>query len=122
MKSILKIEEAMQLTLCIIALNYQPLQFSWWIWPLFFLSPDISMLGYLINSRAGAVCYNLFHHKAIAGIALCLGLAVHMPVAVLFGLLLWGHSSFDRMMGYGLKYSDSFNHTHLGMIGKEKGE
>jgi hypothetical protein len=24
----------------------------------------------------------------------------------------------DRIFGYGLKYSDSFYHTHLGMIGK----
>jgi hypothetical protein len=36
----------------------------------------------------------------------------------LTGLILFGHSSMDRVLGYGMKYSDSFQHTHLGMIGK----
>jgi hypothetical protein len=31
---------------------------------------------------------------------------------------LLGHSSFDRVLGYGLKYDDDFKHTHLGWIGK----
>lgn len=26
----------------------------------------------------------------------------------------------DRIFGYGLKYSDDFKHTHLGMIGKKE--
>ena len=37
---------------------------------------------------------------------------------MLGGLILFGHSSMDRILGYGLKYPDSFEHTHLGMIGK----
>jgi hypothetical protein len=31
-----------------------------------------------------------------------------------------GHSSADRILGYGLKYSDSFHHTHLGWIGRAR--
>ncbi len=34
--------------------------------------------------------------------------------------LLFAHSSFDRMLGYGLKYNDSFNHTSLGWTGKKE--
>ncbi|MEO6611453.1 MAG: DUF4260 family protein [Chitinophagaceae bacterium] len=30
-----------------------------------------------------------------------------------------GHSSMDRMFGYGLKTNEGFKYTHLGMIGKE---
>jgi hypothetical protein len=41
----------------------------------------------------------------------------HQPLQ-LAGLILFGHSSMDRVMGYGLKYPDAFQHTHLGMIGK----
>jgi hypothetical protein len=118
MKNSLKAEQAMQLILAILALNIQPLRFAWWQWPLLFLSPDLSMVGYLVGPRAGAVFYNIAHHKAIAGAAVLAGYAFSMPVVFFCGLLLWGHSSFDRMMGYGLKYPDSFNHTHLGMIGK----
>ncbi|MEJ7830333.1 MAG: DUF4260 family protein [Segetibacter sp.] len=28
------------------------------------------------------------------------------------------HISLDRVLGYGLKYNDSFSNTHLGVIGK----
>jgi hypothetical protein len=30
-----------------------------------------------------------------------------------------GHSSLDRVFGYGLKYPDAFQNTHLGRIGKQ---
>ncbi len=118
MKNLLRSEQAMQLALAIIALYYQPIHCAWWLWPFLFLSPDISMVGYLVNSRVGAVLYNLAHHKAIAGGFVIAGLAGHLPVMLFLGLLLWAHSSFDRIMGYGLKYPDSFDHTHLGHIGK----
>ncbi len=31
---------------------------------------------------------------------------------------LFGHSSFDRVMGYGLKHEDAFQNTHLERIGR----
>ena len=34
------------------------------------------------------------------------------------GTILFGHSSFDRVMGYGLKHEDAFQNTHLGWIGR----
>jgi hypothetical protein len=34
------------------------------------------------------------------------------------GTILLGHSSFDRVFGYGLKHEDAFQNTHLGMIGR----
>jgi hypothetical protein len=74
------------------------------------------MLGYLINTSVGAISYNLFHHKMIALAVLGIGWLMGMPVVTLSGLLLYGHSSFDRVMGYGLKYFDSFKHTHLGTL------
>jgi hypothetical protein len=37
-----------------------------WLWMPLFLSPDISMFGYLAGPRIGAYSYNLFHHRAIA--------------------------------------------------------
>ena len=36
------------------------------------------------------------------------------------GVILYGHASMDRIFGYGLKYGDHFQHTHLGWIGKLK--
>ncbi|MFN8388163.1 MAG: DUF4260 family protein [Anaerolineales bacterium] len=29
-----------------------------------------------------------------------------------------GHSSFDRVLGYGLKHEEAFQNTHLGRIGR----
>jgi hypothetical protein len=36
------------------------------------------------------------------------------------GIILFTHISFDRVLGYGLKYSDSFHNTHMGIIGKKQ--
>ena len=119
MKQILVAEQLIQLALCIAAFNYQPIHVAWWVWLPLFLSPDISMAGYLVNTKAGAALYNLVHHKGVAGIFIIAGVVAHLPVVLFVGILLWAHSSFDRIMGYGLKYNDSFQHTHLGVIGKK---
>jgi hypothetical protein len=37
----------------------------------------------------------------------------------LAGVILFSHSSMDRMFGYGLKYTKGFAYTHLGTIGKQ---
>lgn len=92
--------------------------FEWWWFPLLILSPDISMVGYLGGSRMGAFFYNLFHHQAVAIIVLCIGWQFEIEWIYLAGIILFGHSNMDRVFSYGLKYEDSFSHTHLGMIGK----
>ncbi|MBA3828220.1 MAG: DUF4260 domain-containing protein [Taibaiella sp.] len=121
MKTLLQLEEAAQLAFAIWVLHYQPVHFVWWVWPLLFLAPDISMVGYLINSRVGAALYNLAHHKAVALVLIVIGLKLSAGLFVA-GVILYGHSSMDRIMGYGLKYNDAFGHTHLGMIGKDRNE
>ena len=116
MKLTLKIEEFAQFILALIAFN--ALGNSWWIFLVFFFAPDLSALAYLANPRIGAMAYNLVHHKA-TGIALYLiGISLNNPVLLFTGSLLFAHSSFDRVFGYGLKYPDSFENTHLGLIGK----
>ena len=116
MDKALKLEELAQLLIVIAALYFQPINFRWWVWPILFLLPDIGMLGYLVNTTVGAISYNLFHHKLIALAVLAAGWYLGLPYITLSGLLLYGHSSFDRMLGYGLKYFDSFKHTHLGVL------
>ena len=83
------------------------------------LGPDIGMLGYLVNNKAGAILYNAFHHKGIAILIYTLGLYLQIQLLQIAGLILFGHSSMDRMFGYGLKYFTGFKDTHLGLIGKE---
>jgi hypothetical protein len=76
------------------------------------------MLGYLVNTQWGAISYNLVHHKLTAVIIVIIGYFLHNDITLFIGLLLYAHSSFDRLFGYGLKYPDNFKHTHLGQIGK----
>jgi hypothetical protein len=92
---------------------------SFWAWLLLFFSPDISGLAYLVSPRIGAYGYNLFHNRAIAIALIAVGLFTHVDLIKAMGILLLAHSSFDRMMGYGLKYTDDFKHTNLGWIGKK---
>jgi hypothetical protein len=121
MKTLLQAEETAQLAIGIMGLYLQPLHFSWWLWVIIFLSPDISMLGYVANEKIGAYIYNLFHHKLTGVMVLFTGYLLHNDIIVFIGILLFAHSCFDRVFGYGLKYTDDFKHTHLGMIGNKPG-
>lgn len=116
MKYVLKLEELAMTFLVIYFLNQHLLGLSWWVWALLFFAPDISMLGYLVNTRTGAFCYNLFHHKGIAILVIAIGFLMNVEMALAVGILLFAHSSFDRIWGYGLKYEDNFKNTHLGML------
>ena len=117
MNKIIRLEEMAQFIAVIVALYYLPVQISWWAWPIIFLLPDLSMIGYLLSPAAGAVTYNVIHHKVIAIVIGAAGFYLGLPYLTMAGLVLYGHSSMDRMMGYGLKYFDAFKHTHLGMMG-----
>lgn len=115
----IKIEETAITGFSIYFLSKYNFGFPVWALMLLFFSPDISMLAYLANARIGAYCYNLFHNRAIALALVALGLFTHDDIIIATGILLFAHSSFDRMMGYGLKYTDDFKHTNLGWIGKQ---
>ena len=86
---------------------------AWWWYLALFLAPDIGMIGYVFNTKVGSWVYNLFHHKAVAILFLLIGLLSDVQWLFFVGTLLFGHSALDRLLGYGLKYPDSFKHTHL---------
>lgn len=115
---LLQLEEVAQLALAVVFLYLLPVQLSGWVWILLFFAPDISMIGYVVNNRVGGLLYNIAHHKGVAMGLLIGGLLAGSVPLQATGLLLWGHSSIDRVLGYGLKYPEHFTHTHLGRIGK----
>jgi len=115
MKNLIRLEELFLALLSIFL--FRSLGYAWWWFPLLLLAPDIGMVGYLAGPRVGAVTYNLVHHKAVAIAAYVVGALMGSPLLQLTGLIILAHSSLDRVLGYGLKYPDSFKHTHLGMIG-----
>lgn len=118
MKTTLKLEEAGMLALAIYLNSF--LSYPAWLFWALFLAPDIGMIGYAVNTRVGALLYNVFHHKGLAVALYIIGNVFNFEPLQFVGLLLFGHSAFDRLLGYGLKYPDNFKNTHLGWIGKIK--
>lgn len=96
---------------------FNTLEYTWWVFPAALLLPDISMAGYLLGNHIGAYVYNLFHHKGMAVLVYATGFMSGVQVLMLTGIILFSHASLDRVLGYGLKYTDSFQHTHMGRIG-----
>jgi len=74
------------------------------------------MLGYLINTKIGAITYNIFHHKGLAILIFLVGIYFEIEVVQLTGIILFSHASLDRIFGYELKYADHFKNTHLGSL------
>lgn len=116
MKTIIKLEE---LGLFILGIYlFSLLNFEWWWFLVLILAPDLAMLGYIFGNKNGAFFYNIFHNRGIAILAYILGSYLKMELLQLIGVVLFSHSSMDRMFGYGLKFESGFNYTHLGKIGK----
>ena len=103
---------------CAAIVFYHRADYSWLVFLLLFLAPDLSMLAYIGGSRVGANAYNVVHTYAAP---ILLGIGLLLSGRSVAAALIWlAHVGFDRMVGYGLKYSDAFAHTHLGMIGRTK--
>ncbi len=118
MDRLLKLEELGLFGLSL--LLFSQLDYAWWVYPVLLLAPDLGMIGYLVNPAVGAVTYNLTHHKGLAVLLYAAGILAAFPALALVGIILLGHASLDRVLGYGLKYPDSFQHTHLGWIGASR--
>ena len=97
----------------------------WWLLIAAVLVFDLSALGYLVNPRVGAFGYNLVHNYTspaalvVVWAALQLG-GLRTDWLVVVAACWAFHVAVDRALGYGLKLG-SFQHTHLGAIGKARG-
>ena len=95
---------------------YHLLGGSWWLFGALFLAPDLFMLGYLRDTRVGAVIYNVGHTWAVPvafGIAAAL---LWSPLLAQLGVIWAFHLAMDRSQGYGFKYASAFTDTHLGRV------
>jgi hypothetical protein len=94
---------------------------SWWIFLALLLTPDLSMLPYLINPKVGGASYNIVHSYflplVLATVAIALGETGMLPY-----VFIWmAHIGLDRLLGYGLKYPAAFARTHLGNLANGPG-
>ena len=92
---------------------------SWWLFAALWLVPDLSMLGYLVGSCWGARFYNTVHTYVLPGALALSALLLHAHALLPIALIWFNHIGVDRLLGYGLKYSDGFGWTHLGRLGKQ---
>lgn len=113
-RTILRLEGALLLLALVVAYWYS--HANWILFIVLILSPDLAMLGYLRDTRIGAWCYNAVH--TVAGPVLLGAASIRYHNLVPLAIIWAAHIAMDRALGYGLKYEDSFGHTHLGMIGK----
>lgn len=118
MNNILRLEQ-LALFLFSIFMFARLTELPWYFYAGLFFTPDAAFLGYLINTKVGAVCYNFFHHQGLWILIAIIGFSTQLEWVLGLGLVYIGHSAFDRLFGYGLKYPDSFNNTHLGSIGNK---
>jgi uncharacterized protein DUF4260 len=89
-----------------------------WLVPLLLFVPDVLMVGYAHSSRLGAALYNVAHSYPAPAVLGAVAVAGSSSAWQAVALIWFAHIGMDRALGYGLKYDDSFTHTHLGRIGR----
>jgi hypothetical protein len=94
---------------------------SWWVYAILFLAPDLSFAAYLAGPRIGAIVYNAAHSYMAPVTLMTAGFALASPLTLSIAMIWMAHIGIDRALGYGLKYSKGFTHTHLGRIGRLAG-
>jgi hypothetical protein len=119
MKNILKLE-SVGLFILFTGAYFHFYSGTWGLYLALFFIPDLSFAFYLITKKIGAIAYNVFHHQGVLVLLFLIGYFVKEDYIMKVALIFLAHSTFDRVAGYGLKYFDSFDHTHLGWIGKSK--
>jgi hypothetical protein len=95
---------------------------SWWLFAALWLTPDLSILGYLAGPVWGARIYNSIHSYITPFPLVLPALLLHRYDLLPFALIWVNHIGVDRLLGFGLKYPAGFGWTHLGSQGNKRGE
>ena len=108
---LLRLEGAVTLAAAIVL--YVNMRGSGWLFAVLLFAPDLSMLGYLANPRAGSVVYNAVHTLMVPAAVMALALVFHSDLAAQIGVIWLAHIGMDRALGFGIKYPTVFEDTHL---------
>ena len=119
MRTTLKLEQ-LPLFILFTLVYFEFYEGGWVLFASLFFAPDLAFLAILINKKVATIAYNAAHHKGLISLMMIIGYVISNELLILIGLIFMAHSCFDRMLGYGLKFFDSFDHTHLGWMGKSK--
>jgi hypothetical protein len=88
---------------------------SWWVFAVFFLAPDLSLLGYAARRHLAmaAALYNAAHSYVLPVILAGWSWWMRAPAGEVAAAIWIAHIAFDRLLGFGLKYPEAFKPTHL---------
>lgn len=89
---------------------------SWWLFLTLLLVPDFFIVGYIKDSKLGALIYNIGHTYTTPLLLLGMFLLFSAPILLPLSVIWIAHISMDRMLGFGLKLDTHFKDTHLGKI------
>ena len=95
---------------------YWQFDFPIWLFFVLLLVPDITMVGYALNTKIGAFIYNIGHSFILPIFLLLLYVVFSTDVLLLIALIWSAHIFIDRLFGYGLKYKGDFKETHIQRI------
>lgn len=87
-----------------------------WVLPVTFLIFDIGMVGYIKDTKLGAMTYNFTHDLTLPTLLVAFGVFFNAEAVAVTGYCWTFHIAVDRALGFGLKHSHSFHATHLGSI------
>lgn len=86
----------------------------WWIFAVFFLAPDLSLVGYAAKRPAfAATIYNAAHTYVLPLLLALAAWRTGWRIGELSAAIWTAHIAFDRLLGFGLKCPQSFKETHL---------
>ncbi|MEC2056135.1 DUF4260 domain-containing protein [Peribacillus psychrosaccharolyticus] len=92
---------------------YLQLDFPVGIFFVLLFVPDCTMIGYMVNKKVGASLYNVGHSFLLPLVLAGSYLYVGNDYLLMLSIIWAAHIFLDRLLGFGLKYEDSFNQTHI---------
>jgi hypothetical protein len=87
--------------------------FGWVAFVALILAPDLAFAAYLFGPSIGAAAYDALHTEVLPVALATVGIVTDADTATKIALVWLAHIGADRLLGYGLKYPTTFEHTHL---------
>ena len=92
---------------------YSNFNFSWTMFAILLLVPDILMVGYFVDKTRGAYIYNVGHTYLLPSILFLYSLSTSQETLIMLAIIWCAHIAIDRTLGFGLKYESDFKDTHM---------
>jgi hypothetical protein len=93
---------------------------NWILFVVLILAPDLAFLAMPLGTRRAAMVYNIMHSYVWPIVLGLIGYFAGTGWLLQVALIWAAHIGGDRALGYGLKYPDAPETTHLGLIGKAR--